>query len=128
YESEAGGTSRQVQSHITVYEGFTGNTVPVGTFDGYGNYSSLILPYQFAYAGGATGTGSKLYQRSKLPNAAMPAEAVTVAVRPAGATLATDWITTHHGGPDLVLIDDDRGQEPHQPAIAIDANEHGPNF
>ena len=128
YESWDGGTSWPVQGHIPGYEGFTDNTDPVGAFDGYGNYYSLILPYQFAYAGGATGTGSKLYQKSKLPNAAMPAEAVTVAVRPAGAKLATDWITTHNGGPDFVLIDDNQGQEPDKQWIAIDANRNSPNF
>ena len=128
YESRDGGKTWPVQGHIPGYEGFTDNTDPVGAFDGYGNYYSLILPYQFAYAGGATGTGSKLYQKSKLPNAAMPAEAVTVAVRPAGAKLATDWITTHNGGPDFVLIDDNQGQEPDKQWIAIDANRNSPNF
>src|SRR5438105_13933925 len=58
----------------------------------------------------------------------MPAEAVTVAVRPAGAKLATDWITTHNGGPDFVLIDDNQGQEPDKQWIAIDANRNSPNF
>src|SRR5438132_7627066 len=128
YESLDGGKSWPVQGHIPGYEGFTDDTDPIGAFDGYGNYYSLILPYQFAYAGGATGTGSKLYQKSKLPNAAMPAEAVTVAVRPAGAKLATDWITTHNGGPDFVLIDDNQGQEPDKQWIAIDANRNSPNF
>src|SRR5437870_2987379 len=128
YESWDGGTSWPVQGHIPGYEGFTDNTDPVGAFDGYGNYYSLILPYQFAYAGGATGTGSKLYQKSKLPNAAMPAEAVTVAVRPAGAKLATDWITSHNGSPDFVLIDDNQGQEPDKQWIAIDNNPNSPNY
>src|SRR2546427_184630 len=125
YESWAGGKTWPVQGHIPGYEGFTDDTDPVGAFDGYGNYYSLILPYQFAYA---NATGSKLYQKSKLPNAAMPAEAVTVAVRPAGAKLATDWITSHNGSPDFVLIDDNQGQEPDKQWIAIDANPNSPNF
>ena len=125
YESWDGGKTWPVQGHIPGYEGFTDDTDPVGAFDGYGNYYSLILPYQFAYA---NATGSKLYQKSKLPNAAMPAEAVTVAVRPAGAKLATDWITSHNGSPDFVLIDDNQGQEPDKQWIAIDANPNSPNF
>ena len=30
---------------------------PVGAFDGYGNYYSLVLPYQFAYYNGEVGGG-----------------------------------------------------------------------
>jgi hypothetical protein len=133
YESWDGGKSWPVQGHIPGYEGFTDNTDPVGAFDGYGNYYSLILPYQFAYAGGAYGSGSKLYQKSNLPNPAMPPEAVSVSVRPAGATLATEWITTHINasgvtGPDFVAIDNNQGQEPDKQWIAIDHNPKSPNF
>ena len=130
YESWDGGQTWPVQGHIPGYEGFSDNTDPIGAFDGYGNYYSLVLPYQFAYYGGATGGGSKLYQKSKLPNAIMPAEAVTVAVRKAGATTAadSDWITTHNGQPDFVLIDDNQGQEPDKQWIAIDANPSSPHY
>ncbi|TME25921.1 MAG: exo-alpha-sialidase [Chloroflexi bacterium] len=107
YESRDGGKTWPVQGHIPGYEGFTDNTDPVGAFDGYGNYYSLILPYQFAYYGGELGSGSKLYAKSKLPNAVMPAEAVTVAVRPAGAT--------------------NQGQEPDKQWIAIDNHEFLPD-
>ena len=134
YESWDGGKTWPVQGHIPGYEGFTDNTDPVGAFDGYGNYYSLILPYQFAYYGGATGTGSKLYQKSKLPNALMPAEAVTVAVRRAGAKTAadSDWITTHTNSAgvtdlDFVLKDDNQGQEPDKQWIAIDTHKYLPN-
>src|SRR5207302_10556845 len=48
--------------------------------------------------------------------------------RPAGAKLATDWITTHNGNPDFVLIDDSQGQEPDKQWIAIDSNPSSPNF
>src|SRR5256885_5431236 len=117
YESLDGGKTWPVQGHVPGYEGFSDDTDPVGAFDGYGNYYSLILPYQFAYFGGALGGGSKLFQNSKLPNPAMPPESVSVAVRPAGAKTATDWITTHKNssgvtGPDFVAIDNKHGQEP----------------
>src|SRR3989442_10970250 len=132
YESFDGGKSWPVQGHIPGYEGFTDNTDPVGAFDGYGNYYSLILPYQFAYAGGAHGTGSKLYQKSNLPNPAMPPEAVSVSVRPVDAPTATDWITTHRNasgvtGPDFVAIDTNQGQEPDKQWIAIDTHEFLPD-
>src|SRR2546423_771978 len=133
YESRDGGKTWPVQGHIPGYEGFTDNTDPVGAFDGYGNHSLASLPYQFAYAGGAYGSGSKLYQKSNLPNTAMPPEAVSVAVRPVGAKTATDWITSHRNasgvtGPDFVLIDNSQGQEPDKQWIAIDNNPSSPNF
>jgi hypothetical protein len=133
YESFDGGKSWPVQGHVPGYEGITDNTDPVGAFDGYGNFYELILPYQFAYVGGTLGGGSKLFQKSNEPNPAMPSEAVSVSVRPAGATTATDWITTHTNssgvsGPDFVLIDDNQGKEPDKQWIAIDANPNSPNF
>src|SRR3989442_11894563 len=127
YESFDGGQTWQVQGHIPGYEGFSDDTDPVGAFDGYGNYYSLILPYQFAYFGGANGTGSKLFQKSKLPNPAMPPESVSVSVRPAGATAATNWITTHNGQPDFGYIDTNQGQEPDKQWIAIDTHEFLPD-
>jgi hypothetical protein len=126
YESWDGGKTWPVQGHIPGYEGFTDNTDPVGAFDGFGNYYEFILPYQFAYVGGATGTGSKLFQKSNEPNPALPSEATTVSVRPAGAVAATDWITTHKNmvtgvrGPDYVEFDDNQGNEPDKQWIAID--------
>src|SRR5438309_165842 len=133
YESLDGGKTWPYQGHIPGYEGFSDNTDPIGAFDGYGNYYSLVLPYQFAYAGGAYGTGSKLYQKSNLPNPAMPPEAVSVSVRPVGAKAATTWITTHTSsagitGPDFVLIYNSQGQEPDKQWIAIDNNPSSPNF
>jgi hypothetical protein len=49
YESFDGGTTWSVQGHIPGYEGWTDDTDPVGTFDGYGNYYELNLAYQFFY-------------------------------------------------------------------------------
>jgi hypothetical protein len=126
YESRDGGKTWPVQGHIPGYEGFTDNTDPVGAFDGFGNYYEFILPYQFAYVGGATGTGSKLFQKSNEPNPALPSEATSVSVRPATAgTDPTDWITTHTTaagvtGPDYIEFDDNQGKEPDKQWIAID--------
>src|SRR5438552_18156580 len=136
YESFDGGKTWPNPGQIPGYEGFTDNTDPMGAFDGYGNYYSLILPYQFAYYQGELGGGSKLYQKSKLPNADMPAEAVTVAVRPAGATTDDNWMTTRKTDSgvtypqdlDFVLLDDNQGQEPDKQWIAIDNNPASPNF
>ncbi|HEX9097268.1 MAG TPA: sialidase family protein [Candidatus Dormibacteraeota bacterium] len=136
YESWDGGKTWPVQGHIPGYEGFTDNTDPVGAFDGYGNFYEILLPYQFAYFGGATGGGGKLYQKSNEPNPAMPSEAVSVSVHPAraaAAAKATDWISTHTNaagvtGPDFILMDDNQGQEPDKEWIAIDANPNSPHF
>ena len=125
YESWDGGKSWPFQGHIPGYEGFTDDTDPVGAFDGFGNYYEFILPYQFAYVGGSTGSGSKLFQKSNEPNPALPSEATTVSVRPAGAVDANDWITTHTTaagvtGPDYIEFDDNQGNEPDKQWIAID--------
>jgi hypothetical protein len=131
YESWDGGQTWPVQGHIPGYEGFTDNTDPVGAFDGFGNYYEFILPYQFAYVGGATGTGSKLFQKSNEPNPALPSEATTVSVRPAGAIDPRDWITTHTNtagvtGPDYIEFDDNQGNEPDKQWIAIDNHKYLP--
>ena len=132
YESWDGGKTWPTQGHIPGYEGFTDNTDPVGAFDGFGNYYEFILPYQFAYAGGATGTGSKLFEKSNEPNPALPSEATTVSVRPAGAVDPKDWITTHTTaagvtGPDYIEFDDNQGQEPDKQWIAIDHYKYLPD-
>ena len=49
YESWDGGATWPVQGHVPGYEGWTDNTDPVGAFDPWGNFYSLILPYVFVY-------------------------------------------------------------------------------
>src|SRR5713101_6038752 len=44
YESWDGGLTWPVQGHVPGYEGWTDNTDPVGAFDPWGNFYSLILP------------------------------------------------------------------------------------
>ena len=128
YESWDGGKTWPTQGHIPGYEGWTDNTDPIGAFDGFGNYYAFVLPYQFAYAGGSTGSGSKLYQKSNEPNPAVPSEATTVSVRPVGATDANNWITTHNGRPDYIEFDDNQGNEPDKQWIAIDSNPASPHY
>src|SRR5437773_5395819 len=110
YESFDGGATWSVQGHIPGYEGWTDNTDPVGAFDGYGNYYALNLPYQFYYD--PSGGHNFQINRNKEPNPSVAPEVISVSVRPHGSTTATQWITTHNGGPDYVAPYPIKGQEP----------------
>jgi hypothetical protein len=125
YESFDGGTTWSVQGHIPGYEGWTDNTDPVGTFDGFGNYYEFILAYQFFY--NKDGTHNYTVGASQEPNPVVPAEVVSVSVRPHGATTANDWITTRNGHPDYVATYDSVGREPDKQWITIDTNKTLPN-
>jgi len=125
YESFDGGTSWPVQGHIPGYEGWTDNTDPVGAFDGFGNYYELILPYQFHY--NADGSHNFQTNQNTEPNPSVPAEVISVSVRPSGATTASQWFTTHRNavgvtGPDFVAPYPAKGQEPDKQWITIDTN------
>jgi hypothetical protein len=126
YESFDGGTTWPVQGHIPGYEGWTDNTDPVGAFDGYGNYYELILPYQFFY--NADGTHNFQINPNREPNPTVPAEVISVAVRPHGAADATKWLTTHNGHPDYVATYDSVGREPDKQWITIDTNPTSPFY
>src|SRR6516225_3109011 len=95
YESFDGGRTWPVQGHIPGFEGWTDNTDPVGAFDGYGNYYALLLPYQFFYD--ADGSHDGTVGTAQEPNPAHPSQVISVAVRPHGATTATQWSATHAG-------------------------------
>ena len=125
YESFDGGKTWSVQGHIPGYEGWTDNTDPVGAFDGFGNYYELILPYQFFYD--KDGSHDYTVGNSQEPNPTVPAEVISVSVRPQGAKTATDWITKHNGHPDYVATYDSVGREPDKQWIAIDTHEFLPN-
>src|SRR5258708_4612337 len=119
YESLDGGKTWPVQGHIPGYEGWTDNTDPVGAFDGFGNYYEVILPYQFAYKA----DGSAQFNTGQEPNPSLSNEAISVAVRPRGASSARQWITTHNGQPDILFATNAGfGQEPDKQWIAIDDN------
>ncbi len=125
YESFNAGKTWSIQGHIPGYEGWTDNTDPVGVFDGFGNYYELILAYQFFYD--KDGTHDFTVGGSQEPNPAVPAEVISVAVHPQGATTATNWITTHNSHPDYVATYDSVGREPDKQWITIDTNKNLPN-
>ena len=125
YESFDGGRTWPVQGHIPGYEGWTDNTDPVGAFDPWGNFYEFILPYEFYY--NPDGSHDFKINPNLEPNPIVPAEAVTVAVRPHGATGAKDWITTHNGNLDEVATYDSIGNEPDKQWIAIDDNPGSPH-
>jgi len=124
YESTDGGKTWPVQGHIPGYEGWTDNTDPVGAFDTHGDYYSLILPYQFFYR--TDGTHNFQINPNAEPNPTQPAEVISIAVRPHGASAATDWITMHKGQLDFVAPYDAKGQEPDKQWLTIDTNLSSP--
>jgi hypothetical protein len=124
YESFDGGATWPTQGHVPGYEGWTDNTDPVGAFDRYGNFYSLILPYQFFY--NSDGSHNFQVNTNREPNPGQPAEVIAVSVRPHGATGPSDWIATHNGAPDFVAPYDSQGREPDKQWIAIDTNPASP--
>src|SRR5438445_6008298 len=124
YESFDGGATWPLQGHVPGYEGWTDNTDPVGAFDRYGNFYSLVLPYQFAYT--ASGGHDFKINQNEQPNPSLPAEVVAIAVRPHGSTNAQQWIATRNGGPDYVATYPSQGREPDKQWIAIDTNPASP--
>jgi hypothetical protein len=119
YESFNGGQTWAVQGHIPGFEGWTDNTDPVGTFDTYGNFYTFNLAYQFFY----NKDGSKNYTvgKSQEPNPLLPAEIVGVAVRPHGATTATQWRPA-----EIVAAYDSKGNEPDKQWITSDLSSTSP--
>jgi len=124
FESFDGGKTWGI-GHIPGYEGWTDNTYPVGAFDGFGNYYEFMLPYEFYY--NADGTHDFKIGTPLQPNPVQPTEVMAVAVRPHGATSATDWITTHDGHPDFVATYDGVGHGPDKPWMTIDDNPASPH-
>jgi hypothetical protein len=126
YESRDGGKTWPVQGHIPGYEGWTDNTDPVGAFDPFGNFYELILPYQFFY--NADGSHNFSINPNQEPNPSVPAEVISVAVRPKDAKTATDWTTMHNGQLDIVHAYPNKGNEPDKQWITIDNNPESPHF
>ena len=124
YESFDGGLTWPVQGHVPGYEGWTDNTDPVGAFDRFGDFYSLVLPYQFYF--NPDGSHNFAINPNKMPNPSVPSEAIAVSVRPHGASSANTWITTHNGGPDYVAPYPAQGREPDKQWIAIDTNSASP--
>jgi len=130
YESFDGGATWPVQGHVPGYEGWTDNTDPVGAFDPWGNFYSLVLPYQFYY----DKSGFKKYDNgSNQTNPTIPPEAIAVSVHPAailpGKTPAASWITTHAGHPDYIATAKNAStNDPDKQWIAIDTNPSSPHY
>jgi hypothetical protein len=124
YESFDGGSTWPVQGHVPGYEGWVDNTDPVGAFDPWGNFYSLVLAYQFYYDKAG---GHKFNNGSKQTNPTVPPEAVAVAVHPAktlpGKTPAASWIVTHNGSLDyLMTASNAKTNDPDKQWITIDTN------
>ena len=124
YESFDGGLTWPVQGHVPGYEGWTDNTDPVGAFDRWGNFYSLVLPYQFAYTAG--GDHDFRVNQNIEPNPTIAAEIIAVNVRPHGASGANDWMSVRTGTTDVVAPYDAQGREPDKQWIAIDTNPQSP--
>jgi hypothetical protein len=130
YESFDGGKTWPVQGHVPGYEGWTDNTDPIGAFDPWGNFYSLVLPYQFYY----DKSGFKKYDNgSKQTNPTVPPEAIAMAVHPAktlpGKTPAASWITTHNGQPDyLMTAKNANTNDPDKQWLTIDTNPTSPSY
>jgi hypothetical protein len=128
YESFDGGLTWPVQGHVPGYEGWVDNTDPVGAFDQWGNFYSLLLPYQFYY----DKTGGKHYQPGRnQTNPTVPPTAISVAVHPKtqlpGKTPAASWITTHGGKPDYIITTPrSNTQAPDKQWITVDTNPDSP--
>jgi hypothetical protein len=126
YESWDGGRTWPVAGHVPGYEGWTDNTDPVGAFDPWGNFYVLLLPYEFVYAKDG---GHVFNNGSNQANPSQPPETISVAVRRAGSTSATAWITTHNGLPDHVFTSKtDNANTPDKQWIAIDTNPASAHF
>jgi hypothetical protein len=130
YESFDGGQTWPVQGHVPGYEGWTDNTDPVGAFDPWGNFYSLVLPYQFYYDKFGF---HKFDNGTNQINPTVPPEVVAVSVHPAqtlpGKTPAASWITTHNGQPDyLMTAKNANTNDPDKQWIAIDTNPTSPHY
>ena len=125
YESFDGGQTWPVQGHVPGYEGWTDNTDPVGAFDPYGNFYSLVLAYNFYY----DKSGYHEYNNgSNQTNPTVPPETVAVAVHPRGAGV-NGWITTHNGQPDYVMTAPNAAtNDPDKQWITIDDNPASPHY
>ena len=126
FESWDGGKTWPTQGHIPGYEGWTDNTDPVGAFDSYGNFYTLILPYEFYY--NADGSHNFKTNQNIEPNPSVAAEAITVSVRKHGATAADDWTTNRSGVQDIIATYPSKGREPDKQWITIDTNPASPFF
>ena len=121
YESRDGGQTWPTQGHVPGYEGWTDNTDPVGAFDPWSNFYSLVLGYNFYYDKDG---GHKYDNGSKQTNALVPPEVVAVSVRPHGATGAER--VDHEAQREAGLCDDGQERQHVRPGQAVDRDRHEP--
>jgi hypothetical protein len=126
FESWDGGKTWPVQGHIPGDEGWTDNTDPVGAFDSFGNFYTLILGYEFYY--NADGSHNFKTNQNIEPNPAVAAEVISISVRKHGATAADDWTTNRFGAQDIIASYPSKGREPDKQWITIDTNPSSPHF
>jgi hypothetical protein len=126
YESFDGGATWPVQGHVPGYEGWTDNTDPVGAFDPFGNFYSLLLPYNFY----SDKFGVHRFDNgTNQTNPTVPPEAISVSVRPHEAAGPNDWITTHNGHPDYIATAKNANtNDPDKQWITIDTNPGSPCY
>ena len=126
FESVDGGMTWPVQGHIPGYEGWTDNTDPVGAFDSFGNFYTLILPYEFYY----NDDGSHNFHTNPNvePNPAVAAEVIAISVRKHGAAGADDWTTNRRGAQDIIAAYPSKGREPDKQWLTIDTNPTSAHF
>jgi hypothetical protein len=125
YESYDGGLTWPVQGHVPGYEGWTDNTDPVGAFDPWGNFYSLVLSYNFYYDKFG---GHKYDNGTNQTNPTVPPEAVAVSVHPHGAGV-NGWIATHNGHPDYLMTAPNAStSDPDKQWITIDDNPASPHY
>ena len=130
YESFDGGKTWPVQGHVPGYEGWTDNTDPVGAFDPWGNFYSLVLPYNFYY----DKFGFHQYNNgTNQTNPTVPPEAIAMAVHPAqtlpGKTPAASWITSHNGQPDYLMTASNAAtNDPDKQWVTIDTHPGSPYY
>jgi hypothetical protein len=127
YESWDGGKTWPIQGHVPGYEGWTDNTDPVGAFDPWGNFYSLVLPYNFYYDKFG---GHKYDNGSNQINPNVPPEAIAVSVHPAAtAQTSNNWITRHNGQPDYLMTAPNAStNDPDKQWITIDTNPASPHY
>jgi hypothetical protein len=126
FESFNGGKTWPVQGHIPGYEGWTDNTDPVGAFDSFGNFYTLILGYEFYY--NPDGSHSFKTNQNIEPNPAVAAEVISISVRKHGALAADDWTTRRTGAQDVIANYPAKGREPDKQWITIDTNPNSPHL
>ena len=126
FESWDGGKSWPVQGHIPGYEGWTDNTDPVGAFDSFGNFYTLILGYEFYY--NPDGSHNFHTKPNIEPNPSVAAEVISISVRKHGARAADAWTTNRAGAQDIIASYPSKGREPDKQWLTIDTNPNSPHF